>query len=243
MNLKFYTCLILLASAVAGFAADKSTNSPAAKTNSLAAATNQVVVETNKPVGPPKELKDPFTNSVDMVVLKISDNLWAGKYDVTQKEYQKVMSSNPSVFGGQNNPVDSVSWYDAMEFCQKMTEADTKEEKIPVGFYYTLPTEDEWETLMADATLDNAVTSANSNAGRSGTAPVGTMKPNSLGLYDMRGNVAQWTLGDSSKAYRVLRGGSWQDWIDINLRPIFRIYVAPDTAQNTFGFRVVLKKK
>jgi formylglycine-generating enzyme required for sulfatase activity len=122
-----------------------------------------------------------------------------------------------------------------------MTEEDIKEKKIPDGFYYTLPTEDEWENLMADAGLDSAVTSAGGN--RSGTAPVGSMKPNSLGLYDMRGNVSQWTLGDSSKPYRVLRGGNWQDWIDVNLRPIFRIYVAPDTAQNTYGFRVVLKKK
>src|SRR5579862_6962215 len=78
---------------------------------------------------------------------------------------------------------------------------------------------------------------------RESTNPVGSMKPNDLGLYDTRGNVAQWTLGDDSKPYRVLRGGSWQDKIEINLRPIFRIYMAPDKAENTFGFRVVLKKK
>jgi formylglycine-generating enzyme required for sulfatase activity len=237
MNLKFYTCLFLLVPALTSLAA--TTNAPA--TNSLAKATNTVAIETNKPAGPPTALEDTFTNSVDMVLLKISGNLWAGKYDVTQKEYQKIMGSNPSAFGGKNNPVDSVSWDNAMNFCKKMTEEDTKEQKIPVGFYYTLPTEDEWETLMADASLDNAITSANGN--RSGTAPVGTLKPNSLGLYDMRGNVSQWTLGDDSKAYRVLRGGNWSNWIDINLRPIFRIYVAPDTAQNTFGFRCVLKKK
>lgn len=237
MNWKFYSCLCLLVSTLAAVAADPG---PAA-TNVVVATSTNTVATTNKPAGPPKSLGDEFTNSVDMILLKVSDGMWAGKYDVTQKEFQKIMSSNPSAFPGDNRPVDSVSWDDATAFCQKITEADTKEELIPVGYYYTLPTEDEWETLMDGATLDDAVTSANGN--RTGTAPVGSKKPNSLGLYDMRGNVAQWTLGDDSKPYRVLRGGSWQDWIDINLRPIFRIYQPPDTRANTYGFRVVLKKK
>ena len=111
---------------------------------------------------------------------------------------------------------------------------------IPIGYYYTLPTEDEWESFVADASLDDSVTSANGD--RDGTAPVGSMKPNNLGLCDMRGNVSQWTLGDDSKPYRVLRGGSWQDRIEINLRTAFRTYEPPDTRANTFGFRVVLKK-
>ena len=196
--------------------------------------------DTNAPTEPPKSLDTPFTNSVDMVLLKVSD-MWVGKYDVTQKEFQKIMGCNPSAFSAQNNPVDSVSWNDAMDFCQKLTDEDTAEMKIPVGYYYTLPTEDEWESFAADTSLDDAVTSFGGNT-RTSTAPVGSTKANGLGLCDTRGNVAQWTLGDDSKPYRVLRGGSWQDNIEINLRPAFRIYMAPDKAQNTFGFRVVLKK-
>ena len=237
MKLKLISCLLLLASAISALAADLGpvpyptpppTNAPKA-------------VDTNAPVKAPKTLPDEFTNSVDMILLKVSD-MWVGKFDVTQKQFEKIMSFNPSGFSGANNPVDTVSWNDAIAFCQKMTDEDIKEMKIPAGYYYTLPTEDEWESFAANTSLDDAVTSFGGNT-RTGTAPVGSTKANSLGLCDTRGNVAQWTLGDDSKPYRVLRGGSWQDSIDINLRPAFRIYVAPDKAQNTFGFRVVLKKK
>ena len=235
MKLKFSVCFLLLTLAIPSRAADilsLLTNSPAAATNTTPA--------TNTVVEAPKVLAAVYTNSVGMLMLKVSD-MAAGKYDVTQKEFQKIMGFNPSSFTGPTRPVDSVSWNDALAFCQKLTDADNKEMVIPAGYYYTLPTEDEWESLVGDASLDDSVTSANGD--RDGTAPVGSMKPNSLGLCDMRGNVSQWTLGDDSKPYRVLRGGSWQDRIEINLRTIFRTYEPPDTRANTFGFRVVLKKK
>jgi formylglycine-generating enzyme required for sulfatase activity len=183
---------------------------------------------------------DIFTNSVDMVLLK-TGGLWAGKYPVTQKQYQKVTGANPSAFPGGDNPVDSVSWNDAMDFCQKLTAADVKEKQIPDGYYYTLPTEGEWESLADEATLDDSVTSL--KGARGGSAPVGTLAPNSLGLYDTRGNVMEFCLGDTDKPYRVLRGGSWADNIEINLRKEFRFYATPDDRKNTFGFRCVLKSK
>lgn len=239
MKLKLSVAAILFACGTSALAADTSANTNAPL---IIIGTNKVAnsaSETNRPVGPPRALTNPFTNSADMLLIEAA-GMWVGKYDVTQKEFQKVMGFNPSAFPGPTRPVDSVSWNDAMSFCEKLTQADFKEMLLPVGYYYTLPTEDEWETLVADASLDDAVTSASGD--RDGTAPVGSMKPNSLGLYDMRGNVLQWTLGDDSKAYRVLRGGSWQDRIEINLRTVFRNYEPPDARQNTFGFRVVLKK-
>jgi formylglycine-generating enzyme required for sulfatase activity len=234
MKLKFISCFLLLASVLSVVAADVLPQPGTSISNTVANP------GTNAPTAPPKTLEATVTNSVGMILLKVSDNLWAGKYDVTQKEYQKIMGINPSAFGGPNFPVDSVSWNDAMDFCKKMTDADIKEMEIPDGYYYTLPTEDEWESLVGDATVEEAVTSASGD--RTGTSPVGSMKPNNLGLCDMRGNVMQFTLGDDSKPYRVLRGGSWQDSIEINLRTIFRFYTPPDNRQNTFGFRCVLKK-
>ena len=74
-----------------------------------------------------------------------------GKYEVTQKEYQKVTGSNPRAFPGEERPVDSVSWNDAMDFCQKLGEKDVKEKKLPDGITNTLPTEDEWQTFSGDA--------------------------------------------------------------------------------------------
>jgi formylglycine-generating enzyme required for sulfatase activity len=133
-----------------------------------------------------------------------------------------------------------VSWNDAVDFCQKLTAADLKEKKIPDGYSYTLPTEGEWESLADEATLDDAVTSQ--NGPRDGTAAAGTLGPNSLGLYDTRGNVMEFCLGDTDKPYRVLRGGSWSDNIEINLRKEFRYYCTPDDRKNTFGFRCLLKQ-
>src|SRR5579884_4305268 len=197
--------------------------------NPTPAATNEI-----KEAEPPKET---FTNSVDMVLVQVG-SYWVGKYDVTQKEYREVMHSNPSAFGGDKRPVDSVSYDDALEFCRKLTDMDIKEKKLPKGYYYTLPTEDEWQGFMADAPLTTAVTSL--DASRSGTSPVGSLGPNSLGLYDTRGNVWEFVMSDESKPYRVLKGGSWEDFVDINLRPQFRWYSKAGETKNTFGFRCVL---
>jgi formylglycine-generating enzyme required for sulfatase activity len=185
----------------------------------------------------PKMPGETYTNSLEMEFVKVS-GFWAGRYEVTQKEFQKVMASNPSAFNGDRQPVDNVSWNDAMEFCRKLTETELKEKQLPEGFSYTLPTEGQWEGLVGDANLENAVTST--GGPRGGTSTVGSLAPNKLGLYDVRGNVLEFCLGDPSKAYRVLRGGSWQDRIEVNLRLEFRNYVRPDEAKDTFGFRCIL---
>jgi formylglycine-generating enzyme required for sulfatase activity len=213
--------------AVAGAAA--STNAPAAV---AAASTNKIDI---------KELMkmDSFTNSTGMVLVKTSPMLWAGKYEVTQEEYQKVVGSNPSQFRGERNPVDSVSWNDALKFCDELTKVERKEEMLPEGFAYTLPTQAQWESLMNGAQLKDAVTS--SGATRSGTAPVGSLGPNSLGLFDTRGNLWEWCLDPQDKPFRVLRGGGWETFVEVNLRPEFRWFSkGPDDQQNNYGFRCIL---
>jgi formylglycine-generating enzyme required for sulfatase activity len=215
-------------------AAAKAPVSPA--TNSVPAATNAGprAQATNQAPSAPKIPDDQYTNTVGMQFIKVGD-FWAGKYLVTQKEYQEIMGANPSEFQGDLRPVDNMSWEDAMEFCKKLTEHEAKE--LPEGFTYTLPTEDQWNSLVGDATLANAVTSEVNSRG--GTSPVGSLGPNNLGLYDIRGNLWEFCR-ESSKPYRVLKGGSWQDRIDINLRTAFRYYVRPDEHKNIFGFRCVL---
>src|SRR5271165_3796393 len=183
-----------------------------------------------------------FTNSVGMPLLKMPDGFWAGKFEVTQKQYQDIMGSNPSEFGGAMQPVENISWNDAVEFCRKMTEADLKKKALPEGFYYTLPTEKEWLSLVGDATQENAVSSVH-GAPRTGPANVGNMPPNNLGLYDVRGNVMEFCLGDETRSYRFLKGGSWADFVDVNLRPEFHWWCQPDEHKNTFGFRCLLKAK
>lgn len=181
-----------------------------------------------------------FTNDTGMVLVKVSDSQWVGAYEVTQEEYQKVAGSNPSAFAGGRNPVDSVSWTDAVAFCAKLTEAEKKEKMLPEGFAYTLPTQAQWEGFAASAELKDAVTSENTR--RSSTAPVGSLGATSPGLYDIRGNVWEWCLDPQDKPFRVARGAAWNSWIDINLRRDFRWYGEPTVRNNATGFRCLLVK-
>jgi formylglycine-generating enzyme required for sulfatase activity len=218
-----------------GKAASGATNRPASLVKPKAPVVTNAEPKVAEPPG------KSYTNVVEMELLQVGD-FWAGKYEVTQTEYQKVMGSNPSAFGGGNRPVDSVSYNDALEFCKKLTAMDIAATNLQVGYSYTLPTESQWETIVGDASLDDAVCSLN-NAHRGGTEPVGSLKPNSLGLYDTRGNVMEFTLSDPSSNYRVLHGGSWADFVEINMRLAFRFYTTADDRKNTFGFRCILVKQ
>lgn len=186
------------------------------------------------------ETSNVFTNSVGMVLKKNSAGLWISAYETTQKQYEDVTGANPSSFRGDKRPVDSVSWQDASAFCSKLTDHEKAEDMLPDGYHYTLPSQELWEQLANGVPLANAVTSSGNP--RPGTANTGSLPPSGAGLYDLRGNVAEWAADPADGAYRVLRGGSWEDWIDINLRLQFRIMVAPSDAKNTYGFRCVLAK-
>ena len=131
-----------------------------------------------------------------------------GRYPVTQAEYQEIMGTNPSNFKGDNLPVEQVSWFDAIEYCNKRS---VKEGLTPVYTLngsnirwnseadgYRLPTEAEWEyacragtqTPFYSETADEAGWYSGNSEGR--THPVGEKQPNSWELCDMLGNVLEW---------------------------------------------------
>jgi len=188
-----------------------------------------------------KELMDlpAFTNVTEMVMVKISPAMWAGKFEVTQSQYQKVAGSNPSKSGGGQNPVDSVSWSEAQKFCRKLNDAERKEEMLPEGYEYRLPTESEWESLVGGASLQDAVTSERNS--RTGTAAAGSFGANKLGLHDVRGNVWEWCDDAGDRAFHVLRGGAWDTSYEPNLRLEFKWFSdGSDDKKPNFGFRVVM---
>lgn len=162
------------------------------------------------------------------------------KYLVTQQLWEEVMGSNPWSFKYTANlPVENVSWIDVREFILKLNEL--------TGKTYRLPTEYEW---MLAATVDNTIYSGSDNIDEVAwysensddkTHPVGQLKPNSLGLYDMTGNVWEWcsTLYEKGKPYRVLRGGAWNDDAQ-SCRCTFRNDSTPGYRSDDFGFRLVL---
>ena len=184
--------------------------------------------------------------------------------EVTQSQYQQVMGANPSRFKGAQNPVEQVSWEDAVEFCRKLSELP--EEKA-AGRVYRLPTEAEWEYgCRAGCRKQFSFGDSESKLGEyawfkenSGvtTHQVGCKLPNAWGLYDMHGNVSEWCsdwYGEdpagavtdpvgpaegSEGSGRVLRGGSWS-YAAAFCRSASRSAYDP-TRRNTFiGFRLAL---
>ena len=159
--------------------------------------------------------------------VKLTKPFYIGIYPVTQKEWQKVMGSNPSYFKGDDLPVEQVSWHDCQEFIGALNKKEG-------GWKYRLPTEAEWEyACRAGSTTrfcygdddsrlgEYAWYDANSNKK---THPVGIKRPNAWGLHDMHGNLWEWCedwygdypsgevtdpTGPSSGSARVDRGGSW----------------------------------
>lgn len=221
--------------------ADDNAVPPATDPADTDVATNSINGDETNAV-PLKELmssNDIITNTVGTVLVKISPILWAGKFEVTQKEYQKAMGANPSAFHGDSNPVDSVTWSDAMAFCAKLT--DKEKNQLPAGFHYSLPTEAQWETFANGVSLKDSVM-AYSGTAHGSTAPVGSLGPDSFGLYDIRGNVMEWCLDSHDPSYHVLRGGAWDTAVEPSTRIEFRNYVQDSSEKkNDYGFRVVLE--
>ena len=145
------------------------------------------------------------------------------KYEVTQKLWSAVMGSNPSNWKGDNLPVEMVSWDDCQEFINKLNELTNNK------YGFRLPTEAEWEYAARGGNRSRGYKYSGSDnvgsvawyEGNSGsrTHAVGGKSPNELGLYDMSGNVWEWTASKWCDYYnsprnssrRVLRGGSWGD--------------------------------
>ena len=197
--------------------------------------------------------------------VEITQPFYMGKYVVTQGQYEKVMGLNPSADkANPQHPVKKVSWFDAVEFCQRLSQSQAESRQ---GRVYRLPTEAEWEyCCRAGATTaysfgddprelkDYAWYVGNSDKK---THPVGLLKPNAWGLYDMHGNVWEWCRdnyaadyykdspkqdppGPSAGRTRVIRGGAWDRDVGY-CRAAFRVNsVEPERRTDCIGFRVVL---
>jgi formylglycine-generating enzyme required for sulfatase activity len=189
------------------------------------------------------------------------------KTEVTQQQWQAVMGSNPSRYKGDTLPVEQVSFPDVQAFLGKL---DARND----GFLYRLPTEAEWEYAARAGTTDQfAGANVPDSLGRrlpsddwawytvEKTQPVATKKPNAWGLYDMRGNVAEWVQDwydpkyysksptadpkgpDSSDRGRGVRGGTFHDSGSWLTRVSLRNHFPEEYKHFDVGFRVVREKR
>jgi len=198
----------------------------------------------------------------------IDKDIWLGKYEVTQAQWQRVMSNNPSAFqdAGPSAPVESVTWDDCAAFFEKLNALLSSNTNGPALKGFRLPTEAEWEyacragttTRFSGGGNDGEVTkfawcSANSE---NTTHPVGQKKPNAWGFYDMQGNVWEWCsdwygaysesleknpTGQPYGAARVLRGGSWAGYT-LSTRSARRFFGIPSVSTNEFGLRAAWER-
>ena len=193
-------------------------------------------------------------------------SLFVGKYPVTQAQWQAVMKSNPSSMKILNLPVESVSWHDCVQFCEKVSSI--------IGQECRLPSEAEWEyacragtttpfhfgeTLTTDLANYNGnyiYSSGSQGIYRAQMTQVGSFPANAFGLYDMHGQVWEWCadtwyenyqlkasdgsawLDEAYSQSRLVRGGSWVNSPN-QARSAYRRTLLPSKKVNNIGFRVV----
>lgn len=147
------------------------------------------------------------------------NNFYINKYEVSQSLWKTIMGYNPSNQKGDNLPVESITWDECFEFTRKLS--------LMTGLKFKLPSEVEWEfaaqggnnsrKYIYSGSNDYDKISWNYENSGDKTKPIGTKEPNELGIYDMTGNVWEWTSDGYSDSYNdkrssyyyVYRGGNW----------------------------------
>ncbi|MER3477556.1 MAG: hypothetical protein C4287_15005, partial [Leptolyngbya sp. ERB_1_2] len=187
-----------------------------------------------------------------------------GQFSVTQAQWRAIvdlprvnlhLNPEPANFKGNNRPIEQVSWYEAVEFCDRLSQKTgrTCRAGTSTAFHFgeALP-----ETV-ANFNSGNAITFF-TKALLNQTSDIGRFKvANNFGLYDMHGNVWEWCadhwhnnyegapsdsqawLSDDESQSRVLRGGSW-DYNARSCRSASRIRYTPDFRLNVIGFRIAM---
>ncbi len=227
-----------------------------------------------KSVGPAPG--QPFINSLGMKFVPVGEirfSIWETRVQdyatflqATGRRYEPTDFQQAST-----HPIVKVNWFDAVAFCKWLTEKEHDENLIEDRQSYRLPTDKEWSQAVGlpnepggtpqarDGKIKNEFPWGKqwpppSTAGsysvpqkRSGTTSVGNFKPNSLGLYDLGGNVWEWCAdtykGGSSGGARdwgVLRGGSWATTNKLEVQSSYRNVVDRNERDVIYGFRCVL---
>lgn len=161
------------------------------------------------------------------------DGFWIAETETTQAQWQSIKHTsqekhrkNTNPYGqlvgvSPGHPVYHVNFWDALDFCRRLTERESKAGRLPKGYKFSLPTEAQWEyacragstTALYTGNLSDKLNCPilndiawfkgnTSNRGETpGPQPVAQKKPNAWGLYDMLGNVAEWCMDRANFDY------------------------------------------
>ncbi len=199
------------------------------------------------------------------------------KFEITQADWMKVMGYNPSYFNSDafcaddfviingeklcpKNPVESISVSEIMIFLDRLNSMDS-------NYQYRLPTEAQWEYASLDSSIKQVLDEDNCGDlckhswfyrnSEQRTHRVGTLKISSNGLYDMFGNVFEFTndyfsqfdhstqtdpIGGSTRPWKIIKGGGWNTAFKA-LHSSYRSYFHEDYKSSRIGFRVLRIKK
>jgi len=185
----------------------------------------------------------------DRHLVTLTHKVWLGETEVAQGFFVAVAGKSPAHFQGEDRPVESISWSAAQDFLAKLGGR--------TGAPVRLPSEAEWEFACRGGTDQQVVPGADrawtADTGVDGTRPVGRLKANAYGLFDMQGNVLEWvedTYGRYHResvsdplatggVYRVMRGGAWN--LDPSAsRPAARSKAMDVAAFSYLGFRIAI---
>jgi len=218
----------------------------------------------------------PWTNSLGMKFVPLGEiriSIW----ETRVQDYDAFCAAtghhrDPADFNQDGtHPVVKVNWFDAVAFCKWLTEKERDENLLEERQLYRLPTDQEWSAAVGLANESGATPQARDgkiknefpwgkqwpmppgagNYGGSsrqgGTTPVGSFKANSLGLYDLGGNVWEWceesykgSMVSAGRDWGVLRGGSWATTNRLEMQSSYRNVVDRNERDVLYGFRCVL---
>jgi formylglycine-generating enzyme required for sulfatase activity/tRNA A-37 threonylcarbamoyl transferase component Bud32 len=206
---------------------------------------------------------DPGQQRSDLPLTRteITAGFYLAEVEMTQRQHNLLTGRNPSssrAMGDDSRPVEQVAWRDLTGSNGAIERLNTLLGKLGLEYKADLPTEIEWEYACRAGTEssyndghnfgnerdDPALTAIGHylrGAGLQAPAPTGKLKPNAWGLFDMHGNVAEWTYGIKGPRDPVLRGGHWKVG-PVHCRSASRIELMADTRPTDYmGYRLVLR--
>ena len=201
-------------------------------------------------------------NDLPRVKTEIPKGYYLAETETTQRQHRVLTGKNPSTsraLGDDTRPVEQVAWRDITGAGGAIERLNDTLRRLGLPYQADLPGEIEWE-YAARAGTDTALNDGNDltnerddpalnalavyargGAVQDAPGPVGKRKPNAWGLYDMLGNVAEWTYGIRGKREPVLRGGSWKVGA-VHCRAASRVEVTPEARPtDAMCYRLLLR--